>query len=439
MANTKKRSLKRGLSAVVLGTVAVLVVVGWHYHATAQQPGAGGAKAAAPAASKATAPKAAKTQIHTIARGDVLKRLFITGELKAERSIDILAPQMRMGFSATVTYLAPEGAQIKQGERIVEFDDSALQSQKSEIERRLDETALAIEKTKADLEAQRCDLLNSVTQAEADLKVAELYGKIGKDLLPANTYQKYQLDLEKAKLALQKAKEQLANFEASYQSQMALVQINRAQAEIDAKRLDGDLALLKKDAPQDGILIYGDNWASNRKIQPGDNVFPGMQVVQLPDLSTMQVIGYVYDTEYSFLSRGMRCSFSLDSSPGAEFQGSIISLTSVAGRKGFASQKKVFKAVIKPDKVDLTVMKPGMTARIEIPLVLAKDVTTVAREYLGVDPRGGFYVIKGSDPKTASRQAVQVGEIGDRVAQVLSGVSVGDPLLPVQAGVEGGK
>jgi HlyD family secretion protein len=439
MANTKQRSLKRGPLAVVLAAAAVFVVAGWHFHAAAQQPGAGGVRPAAPSAGKAAAPKAAKPQIHTVARGDVLKRLFITGELKAERSIDILAPQMRMGFSATVTYLAPEGAQIRQGERIVEFDDSALQSQKSEIERRLDETALTIEKTKADLEAQRCDLLNSVIQAEADLKVAELYGKIGKDLLPANTFQKYQLDLEKAKLALQKAKEQLANFEASYQSQMALVQINRSQAEIDAKRLDGDLALLKKDAPQDGILIYGDNWASNRKIQPGDSVFPGMQVVQLPDLTTMQVIGYVYDTEYSFLSRGMRCSFGLDSSPGAQFQGSIISLTSVAGRKGFASQKKVFKAVIKPDKVDLAVMKPGMTARIEIPLVLAKDVTTIAREYLGVDPQGRFYVIKGSDPETASRQAVQVGEIGDRVAQVLSGVTVGDPLLPVQVSVEGGK
>ena len=190
--------------------------------------------------------------------------------------------------------MAPEGSFVKKGERIIEFDDSSLLSNKSEAERTLDEAKLNIEKKKADLEAQRCDLLNSVAQAEAQLKQDELYGKISKDLLPGNTYQKYQLNVTKSKLSLQKAKEQLDNFEKSYASQMALVEISRSQAEIDLKKIESDMQLLKIDAPQDGILIYGDNWKSNRKIQPGDSLFQGMEVASLPDLSSMQVVGYVY-------------------------------------------------------------------------------------------------------------------------------------------------
>lgn len=146
----------------------------------------------------------------------------------------------------------------------------------------------------------------------------------------------------------------------------------------------------------------------------------------------MQVVGNVYDTEYGSLAVGMRCMISLDAVPDFQVGGKIASLTSVAGRKGFFSQKKVFQAVVEPDRIDTHALKPGMTARIRIPLVLAKDTPAVPRDYLGYDSQGRGYVFKGTDPKTASVQFVSVGEIGDRLVQLVSGISVGDPLLPIQ-------
>jgi HlyD family secretion protein len=193
---------------------------------------------------------------------------------------------------------------------------------------------------------------------------------------------------------------------------------------------------LKIDAPQDGILIYGDNWQSNRKIQPGDTLFHGMEVASLPDLSSMQVIGYVFDTEYSLLARDMRCNVTLDALPGFQTEGKIVSLTSVASRKSFATQKKVFQAVVQLDKIDSNQMKPGMTARVRVPIALAKNVFSIPREYVGLDSQNRFYVFKGNDPKTASIQFVKPGEIGDRMVEIASGVSSGDPLLPVQRSAE---
>jgi HlyD family secretion protein len=152
----------------------------------------------------------------------------------------------------------------------------------------------------------------------------------------------------------------------------------------------------------------------------------------LPDLSSMQVVGNVYDTEYGALAIDTRCVISLDAVPNFQVGGQIVSLTSVASRKGFFSQKKVFQAVIQPDRIDSSALKPGMTARIRIPLVLAKDTPTIPRDYLGYDSQGRNYVMKGADAKTASVQFVNIGEIGDRLVQIVSGVSVGDPLLPIQ-------
>jgi HlyD family secretion protein len=433
MGIKKNRFIGLGLLTAMWTAAIVLYAVFGHLpEVSAQNPGLESTKTSIPLPAAGTKSGGAKSSTYVVKKDQIIKDIVLSGELLAERSIQINAPRIQSSFSNTVTFLAPEGSIVKKGERIVEFDDSSLLSSKSEAERTLDEAKLNITKKKADLEADRCDLLNTLGQAESSLKQDQLYGKISKSLLPANDYQKYQLNVSMSTPSVEKAKEQLSNFERSYASQMALVEINRSQAEISLKKIESDMQLLKIDAPQDGIFIYGDNWQSNRKVQPGDNIFPGMEVARLPDLTSMQVLGYVYDTEYSVLKPDMRCTVRLDALPDYKASGQIISLTSVASRKGFSSDKKLFQTIVRLDRIDSTVMKPGMTARVSVPLVLAKDALAVPREYLSVDNLGKSFVVKRTDPKKAQTQPVKLGAIGDRLVEVVSGVSVGDTLIPVQ-------
>lgn len=422
----------RLLMVVSTAAIVLYAVLGHVPEASAQNPGLNSTKSSIPLPAAGLKSGGTKSTTYVVKKDQIIKSIILTGELRAERSIQINAPRIQSSFSNTVTFLAPEGSIVKKGERIVEFDDSSLLSSKSEAERTLDETKLNIQKKKADLEADRCDLMNSLAQAQSALKQDELYGKISKSLLPANDYQKYQLNVSKSKLSVEKAKEQLSNFERSYASQMSLVEINQSQAEINLKKIESDMQLLKIDAPQDGIFIYGDNWQSNRKVQPGDNIFPGMEVASLPDLTSMQVLGYVYDTEYRVLKPDMRCTVRLDALPDFNANGQIISLTSVASRKGFSSEKKLFQTLARLDRIDASVMKPGMTARVNVPLVLARETVAVPREYLSIDSLGRSFVVKGANPKEAKTQPVKLGAIGDRLIEVVSGVSVGDTLIPVQ-------
>jgi HlyD family secretion protein len=432
MAMKNKKCTCIRITAVAVLAAAILITAGLSFRPVSAQSMDVAGRTSDKALPVSAAPEPAKPKSFVVGNAQIIKEILLTGELKAAQSVSLSAPDIQSSFSNMVTYLAPEGAQIKKGDRIVEFDDSSLLSNKSEAERTLDEAKLKIEKTKVDQESQRCDLLNSLSQAQAQVAQDSLYAKISKDLLSANDYQKYQLNLQQSKLSLQKAQEQLDNFEKNYASQMTLAEISKSQAEINLKKIVSDMTHLKIDAPQDGILIYGDNWQSNRKIQPGDTLFHGMEVASLPDLASMQVIGYVYDTEYSLLALDKHCTVTLDALPGYQTGGKIISLTSVASRKGFATQKKVFQAVIQLEKIDASQMKPGMTARVKVPIILADDTPAIPREYLGMDSQGRYYVFKGNDPKTASIQFIKPGVIGDRMVQIASGVSSGESLLPLQ-------
>jgi hypothetical protein len=157
-------------------------------------------------------------------------------------------------------------------------------------------------------------------------------------------------------------------------------------------------------------------------------------IITLPDLSGMQVVGYVYDTELQYLSNGMHCLIHLDSIPGRAWGGKITSLTNVATQKGFYSPlQKVFRAVIPLDSIDLGVMKPGMSARVEVVVSMASGVTAVPRQLLGVDAHGQYYVLKDTGPKTPPvSQTVQIGAFGDGLVQILSGINVGDRLVPIK-------
>ena len=399
---------------------------------SAQNPGLGGAKTA-PAIPIALEDVVSKKAVeYVVGKGEIVRVLLLTGELKAARSIIIQAPRSQNSFNNTITFLADEGAIVKEGERIVEFDDTSLINNKTDAETTLETAILNVARKKADLESKRCDLQNNLRNAQNSLKRAELYGRIDKSLLSENQYEQYKLNIMKAQLQLEKAQENLDNFEKTYDSELAKVEITRSQAELQLKRIESDIALTKIDARQEGIFIYGDNWQSNRKIQNGDSIFPGMEIASIPDLTSLQVIGYVFDTEYRQLRRGMRSEVSFDALPGVLVSGTVVSLTDVANRRGFATDKKMFQATVELDRVDPELFKPGMTARVNVPLVLADGVAAAPREYIGVDSQGRNFVLTGTDIRKADTQFVTVGEVGDKMIEIASGVSVGETLFPVQ-------
>lgn len=354
--------------------------------------------------------------------------LIFTGEVAAKRSVEIFSPRGRERFGGTISYLPVEGTTVKKGDRLVEFDTSDLLTNQLERQRLLDESKIRLEMTKANLRAQQADLQTNLETQKTNVQVANLYSGISKELLPANQYQRYQLNLDQAKLALQKAEEQMANFIKSREIQIGIAELDVAKANIDLQRLQNDMDSMTIAAPQDGLVIYGDNWMNNRKVQIGDVLFGGQTVVSLPDLSEMQIVCDVYDMEVKQVVPGLPAVVTIDALPGKAWNGSIDSLTSIAVRKSFASKHKVFKATIKLQGGETAIMKPGMTARVEIPVSVRDQVVAIPREFVFVDQRGNYSVRKVTS--TAENKItvtpVKTGEATAKMVEILEGLAPGD-------------
>ncbi len=335
-----------------------------------------------------------------VEKGAFQKDLTFSGELHAAESIIITSPNISSSWNFTITYLALEGSRVKPGDLLVEFDTTSLQTKRLELEKKREEARIKIAQKEAEIEGRRQDLLLEQAVAEKNLRVAELYAAIDPQFIPGADAEKYQFDLSKAKLDLDKVNERLANLEKSARAELEVVRLDYEQADLELRRLLSELERMSIRAPAPGLVLYAESWQNARKLQKGDTVYKGQQVIQLPNMDEVRVLAYVYDMDFGHLREGMTAEVVLDSLPGHIFPGKLAALPEVASQRTSQSQMKVFRVEVFLLEKDLAGMKPGMSARVRVPL--ARSISLwVPRAALQLNARGETFVVPKSNPSRA--------------------------------------
>ena len=116
-----------------------------------------------------------------------------------------------------------------------------------------------------------------------------------------------------------------------------------------------------------GVVIHTVD-RRNNKHEVGDNVWMGRRVLELPDLSRLQVHLQIPERESARISVGQKVRFVLDAVPDQQFYGEIIELASVIHTKSSNQPARVFDATISMNNPDKSIMRPGMSVSAEINL-----------------------------------------------------------------------
>lgn len=362
-----------------------------------------------------------------VTKGNFIKRITLSGELQAVEQVNVSAPRVSRSPNLVISYLAPEGSVVQPGDVVAQFDISELETEKLSLEKEREDARIEIAKKEAEIETRRQDLLLSLANAEKVRNVAQLYAQIDPALIPRADAEKYAFDLSNSRLEIEKATERLNTLEQNRESEMEIVRLRYQQADLKLKRLESELAKMVVRAPIAGLVIYGDANTRAGKIQVGDSLWSGWPVILLPNMESLQIDAFTYDTDVPFLEVGEAAEIILDAVPGRAFRAEVTSVSEIATSRTFRSLLKTFRTKVRLLETDLSVMKPGMTARVHI-LKTLPEALVVPRAAIRLGSDGRTSVLKnGSVPEWIE---VEVLDANSESVAVQGPLQPGDHLLP---------
>ena len=194
-----------------------------------------------------------------VRKGDFSVIVRCRGELKALRSVQIVAPVNVPDLR--IVWAAPPSTKVKSGEVVIKFDPSSAKQQLQEKEAALRQGQATLDQAVAQArittEQDKLDSSNALYQVEkAKLEVSK------QEIVSALQGEESKIDLALAEKDL-KVKEAAANLHAaSDKSKIASLTRVRDQAQADVDLTKKRLALMEIQSPLDGLIIYMPNYSA---------------------------------------------------------------------------------------------------------------------------------------------------------------------------------
>src|SRR5262245_20290258 len=307
----------------------------------------------------------ATTAVSPVAPAGVIR---LAGTVEAVRARTVMVPRLAGQVAPTIviTSLVRAGARVEAGEVIVEFDrqeqlrnardrraelvdlDGQIQKKKSEqaITLAADETALA--------EAER-----NVGRAELDTRTNDLLSKVAAE--------KNSLALEQAQAKFKQLKATFQLKRAAADADLKVLQIRRDRAELAVKYAEGNTDLMAVKAPFSGLVVLKQVWKGNSQapVAEGEEVRPGLPILDIVDATAMQVRAIVNQADIGLVTPGRPARVRLDAYPQLLFDGRVELVAPLGVASGMTPKVRTFTTIVSIQGADPLLM-PDLTASVEI-------------------------------------------------------------------------
>jgi multidrug resistance efflux pump len=295
-------------------------------------------------------------------------------------------------------------------------------------------------KAKLNLEIAQDDLANAKARAEVDHdtavtrsrdaraktdRVQQLYDQklaSQEEYETAETAaQKAEADLTNASIRLEELKTDEAALELKRQD-LRLAESDVESARINLSTIEQRLTDTKVYAPIDGIV-------TGREVQIGQiissgisNVGGGTTILTLSDLSRLFVLAYVDESDIGRIEQGQAVNISADAFIGKQFKGVVDRIA----QKGINQSNVItFEVRIELLSKNKSLLKPEMTADVEILMAEAMDVLTIP---IGAVSReeGKPTVSVIMDDGSMEIRNVEVGITDGEIIEIVNGLEEGE-------------
>ncbi len=346
-----------------------------------------------------------------VVSGDFVMRLEEAGELRAKRSVTIAAPNDKL-----ITYLAPEGSWVEEGDLLVQLESARYEIQVQEAQSELEVAQAQLDKALSELQAQKYSEESAKKAYEALLELQ-------------NKGFAMESEVEEAQLKYLETRSKTGSYEAAVNEKRSDV----SRAENAMRQMQHRLESHTVYAPIAGLVVYAHVGApeEGKKIELGMTPFEGQPLMQLPDIGAMQVLTEVNEVDIGKVEVGQSVDVRVDALPNAVFSGRVSRIGSLAHHRvsratGKRSGVKVFSVEVDVENADER-LRPGLSATVSI-LVAKHTSVTYAPVHAIFDDDGDTvaFLKNGSE---ISRVVVECGSSNDDHVVIRSGLQAGDRVL----------
>ena len=359
-----------------------------------------------------------------VTRSEFLITHYESGEIKAASGEVVSSP--RIGGRLKIIHLWPEGEKVDIGDLILQFDPAEFEREMLDREGRLEQATSDFQKARAQRGQQLANIKRKIQQQEAQRDLS-LLNRQRQEFASKIEREQGKINLEKATRSLEEARQ-----ESIAQEVINRVDLRKHELSIsrNKERYDSahrDYVRTSVYAVKPGIVVYRKIWKpgtdQESKVAVGDQVWGGRALLEIPDMSKMQVRCLIGEMDIERVRIGQRASIRLEAFPGPVFGGITSELATMASPQPGAPDIQVFELIIDIDEQDDR-LKPGMSAEVEIVLEAIPDVLSIPLTAL-FDREQGFAVFRLEDGDY-EEVAVELGEKNATAAIVTAGLAEGD-------------
>jgi RND family efflux transporter MFP subunit len=221
--------------------------------------------------------------------------------------------------------LAANGAKVKKGDVLVEFDNTT-------VKQKLAQDQSALKSAEAEINQSRAAARLKEEQDLTDVMAAKFAAQ--KARLDASKQEIVSLiEGEEAKLKLADAEQKVKENEAKLNADRSAAKADLAskkqkqdQAAFQVQQDERSLASLALHAPLDGVVALQNHWQPQggpTPFKPGDRAWPGAAIAELPDPSTLKISARIEEAERGQLKLGQTGSVRIEAVPDGSFEGRV--------------------------------------------------------------------------------------------------------------------
>lgn len=363
-------------------------------------------------------------------KGDFEIAISSSGEILAENSIDIKAPEVSRGrdfhgSDLKIQDMVPEGTEVKQDDYIATLDRTQYDNMLKDERERLSTFRNNLEMKKLDTAVSLTTLRNNIKNQQHTAEEAEITLRNSK-FEPPTTIRQAEINLDRQKRLLEQKIRgyQLKVAQAKRDISILAMWYNRIDRRVAS--LEEVLAGFTIKAPSPGMVVYKRDRRGN-KIKAGSSINPiERTVATLPDLSSLLSKIYISEIEISKVKPGMKVDVRVDAFPNKQFTGKVYTIANI-GEKLENTDTKVFEVMVKIDGSD-PALRPSMTTTNKVIINTFSNVIYIPTECVHAGTDGIPFVYT----KNKTRQIVVTGEANEKNIIIERGLKPNQSVYLVQ-------